>query len=464
MKFVLLSFILVLMGCGKGNLVITVPEVEKASANYQEPNKLSIDPQTITDEVEIVSANGPTAFIKDISKVHILPSHDYIQRGNILYKISIIDKVGVKLINSKIVHDTSDSAGHYIGNVGFKLEAIDLTTKKIVNSKIIDNLANEDSELPTNNGSHWFIEKFDLNIQLPLITLRKFTLQTKCPGTKTLCSSGTDEYAIASLDLNLGTLNFIKLINGKTYKAYYNNNSIYYYNIINNNLVINKLNILDKVETQQTVALHANHKDFLTNIYFHKDNFYIAGRWKKTASTYLLELMKFDLDLEKEPSIAYDNATSGLEGNIDVIGDDELVIRIRKVSSMNDDLVFNTSEYSLKEKERYYDIYLIDSRNGDLAEYFNKKSPLKRKAITTELFYNDDNHIYFLKWDKESLILDSVNKGGVTSLINGAQSAKINFKRTFVTPIIEFFEVHNGIATIVIWDEGKHYIKRFNIH
>ena len=118
----------------------------------------------------------------------------------------------------------------------------------------------------------------------------------------------------------------------------------------------------------------------------------------------------------------------------------------------------------MRENKRFYDTYLVDSNSGELASYFNGKKPLLRPFVENELFFNDDNHIYYLSNDKNGLSLESVNKGGVSSLINGAQSARINFDRKFVKPKINFFNIVNGVASIIIHDEGKNYLKRFNIH
>jgi hypothetical protein len=467
MKYILLSITLALVSCGKSNVIVTLANKGNSGNHYQQPNELTVDIQTITDEVEIVSTNPQSSFIKDFSKVNVLPSsssNHYSQVGNTLYRVNLIDKLNVKMEGNKVVQDLSAKINYELSYTAFQMQAIDLTTNKVIYTKIFDDHFNENSFLPTKNGEYWYVRNIDFNSQRPTFLYQKMTLGSNCPGTKTFCSKMTDEYAIASLDVNAGNIKFVTAIKGAVSRAYYYNSSIYYYQIVNNNLVINRLNTQNQVTTKQMVALHSNQRDQLNKFYFLKDSFYVSGSWSQKPSVNLLELMKFDLDLTEDPAIAFDNATSGPDGNIDVVDDGKYITTVERLSSMNDNILLVTSDFDLGNNKQYYDTYLIDSTSGELATYFNKKAPLSREYVKNEIFYNDDNHIYFLKYDKESLILDSVNKGGVPSLINKALSAKIKFKRTFTNPRVSFFEIHDGVATILIFDQNKYYLKRFNIH
>ena len=468
MKFVLLMLLLITVGCGKNEEVVTLANPGNSGTHYQEPNELTVDIQTITDEVEIVSTIQPSSFIKDFSQANILPSSasaNYSQIGNILYTVNLIDGIKVKLLGGKVVQDLSAQASsHKLSSSVFQVRAIDLTTNKAIYSKVYDDHFNENSFLPTKNGEYWFVQKVQMNSQVPVFLYRKMILGVNCQGSRTLCTKSTDEYAIATLNASTGDMKFVTAIKGKINRVNYYNSSIYFNEIVNNNLIIYRFNTLNQATTKQAIPLHANQRDKINMFYFLKDSFYVAGRWSNQPRTSSLELMKFDLDLTENPTIAFDSGTSGPDGNIDVISDGKYILTLNRLNSMNDNLLFITSEVDLGDHKKYYDTYLIDSNSGELVTYFNKKAPLRREYVKNEMIYNDDNHIYFLKHNKESLFIESVNKGGVTTLINNSLSAKINFKRTFVSPMIAFFEVHNGVATILIYDQGKHHLKRFNIH
>ncbi|MCO4793535.1 MAG: hypothetical protein KC493_07480 [Bacteriovoracaceae bacterium] len=468
MKFILLILILITVGCGKGKVVVTLANPGNSGTHYQEPNELTIDIQTITDEVEIVNTNPSSTFIKDFSKVHVLPSintNNYLQVGNILYLVNFIEKLHVKLEGGKIVQDLSaQDSSATLSYSSFQMRALDLATNKIIYNKVFDNHFNENSFLPTKNGEYWNVKNLNINSQVPVFLYRKMQLVTNCHGSKPVCTKPTDEHAIATLNPSTGVMKFVTSMNSNIARVNYYNNSIYFNQIVGNNLIVNRLNTLDQMTTKQSIPLHSNKRDQINRDYFLKDSFYISGRWSKEPKKYSLELMKLDLDLTVNPTIAFDNSTSGPGGNIDVIDDGKYHTSIKRLNSMNDSILIISSEFDMGDSKRYYDTYLIDSTSGELVTYFNKKAPLRREYSKNEIFYNDDNHIYFLKHNKESLFIESVNKGGVTTLINKALSAKIDFKRTFVSPVITFFEIHNGVATILIYDQGNHHLKRFNIH
>ncbi|WP_127716378.1 hypothetical protein [Halobacteriovorax sp. HLS] len=471
MKYLFFIALLIITSCGPNEIFAPsqpVAEVSKTAptdTSYKAPSSLVIDSHTITNEFELNEIPFSSSLIQDMSKVQVDENSYYMQKRNTLFQFSYVKDFRIKMSGGKIVQDTSNSTNNLVlGNSIFKVQSIDLTTGKVTHSQIFDNHFNGNSFLPTKDGEYWTIISMDLDEHISIIVYKKMSVSTNCPFKKTTCSSETGDYAIGVLNANVRDLSYFASFKGSFNRAFYNRASVYLHSVKNNSLNLSKFGLASKLLTSQSVPLHANAKDRLGKVLFHKDSFYVSGLWSDNKSENLLELMKFDLDLSENPSIAFDNATSGPDGNIDVVGGDKYVMSIARLSSMNDDLLFVTSEYSMSENKRFYDTYLVDSNSGELASYFNGKKPLQRPFVENELFFNDDNHIYYLSNDNNGLSLESVNKGGVSSLVNGAQTARINFDRKFVKPKIKFFNIVNGVASIIIHDEGKNYLKRFNIH
>ncbi len=462
-KFIILIFVLV--SCGKSPVSVKLANNGDPSSDYQQPNVLTIDTNTITSEIDLSTAIQQSSFIKDFSKIEIsLANSSYAQKGKTLYIVNLIDELGVKIDAGKIVQDLVTTSSYKLTRTAFQLRAIDLDTKKVIYSKVFDNHFNQASYLPSKDGEFWTVKSIELNSELPVVLYRKSILGGGCPGGLNICSKVTNEFAVATLDLNTANLKFVKTVSGEISGINSYRGSIYYYTVANKSLTLSRLNTFDMVTTNQTVPLHKEGVDHLRSLLFYNDSLYLSGRWDDERMSNSLELMKFDLDLTENPVIAFDNFTSGPDGNIDVIDDGKYIVNIKRLSSMNENIVVVSSEFNITDKKWYYDIYLVNKTSGELAEYFNGKASLRREYVKNEAFYNDDNNIYFLNYNKDSITIDSINKGGVANLINNALSAKIDFNVKFINPIVTFFKIQNGVANIVIYDQHKYYLKSFNIH